>query len=703
MTFQIAQVDSFSHQLALAPKPVQNTIRKRVIPELRVAPDRAQPPKIKRLKGYKGLWRYRVNDTHRLVYRVHASKTGAEVVFLLLGHRKDVYERLGANADGTPGIRIVASGIDDLLEVEPTPQQIGEAIISLSHDEQPPASPDNPLPLRLTTQLLKEWEIPEEHHERLTAVSTEHQLLSARVPGWVAYRVMNGLWPPKIEETLQEPLRVVPEDLGSPTSADSDSDLAHLLLKLDEEQKSFVSRFQQPEPQGPWLLKGGPGSGKSVVALYCIKALIDEQSSRLPGQQRSLKILLTTYTNSLANAAEQLSRNLTGDLAEHQIDVRTVNSLASEFSTLRGKDALFVSDPQVREAGQRALQRCKQNHSAFPFENSDITYLLDEIEWVVAGQNCRSTEEYVDKADRQGRQRAFGRRQREAVWAFYEHLTSDLRDRNLQLWVDLERDALSNATPTYDYVFVDEAQDLKPVAVRFLTKLALDPANLFLTADSNQSIYGTGMSWSRLAETVKFSGRAFILKRNYRSTKEIWRAIAQISPDAEDSETSDVEPAYSGPPPILATYPDMETWAQRLNRFFFEAMREEKVGLGACAVLMPQNGQAQQVARLLSTDLNPKAFVSKEVDIEYPGVKVLTIHSAKGLEFPVVAIVANDKFLPGRPHRGHEPGEWEERHHRLLFVAASRAMRQLMILAPAKTPSRFLAGANDEHWQIERL
>ena len=167
------------------------------------------------------------------------------------------------------------------------------------------------------------------------------------------------------------------------------------------------------------------------------------------------------------------------------------------------------------------------------------------------------------------------------------------------------------------------------------------------------------MSWSRLAETVKFFRRAFILKRNYRSTKEIWRAIAQISPDAEDSETSDVEPAYSGPPPILATYPDMETWAQRLNRFFFEAMREEKVGLGACAVLMPQNGQAQQVARLLSTDLNPKAFVSKEVDIEYPGVKVLT-HSAKGLELRG-SDRREHKFLPGRPHRGHEPGEW---HHR---------------------------------------
>ena len=48
----------------------------------------------------------------------------------------------------------------------------------------------------------------------------------------------------------------------------------------------------------------------------------------------------------------------------------------------------------------------------------------------------------------------------------------------------------------YDYVFIDEAQDLTPVQLRLCSKLVKN-GNIFLTADSNQSIYGRSFSYSK--------------------------------------------------------------------------------------------------------------------------------------------------------------------------------------------------------------
>jgi addiction module RelE/StbE family toxin len=703
MSFQLAQVDSFSNQLALAPKPVRNAM-KRVIPELRSEPDKVKLPKIKRLTGYKGLWRYRVNNSYRLVYRVEKASKENTVTLLLLGDRKDVYERLGQAEDGTPGIRVIASGVEDLLEVEPTPQQFGDAILGMALEEAGDPDPEAPLPVPLTSELLTEWGVPGCHHGELIKASTEDQLLGAKVPGEVVERVMNGLWPPTIERTLQEPIRVVPDEVSLLAAAEPTEDLVHLLLKLDAEQKAFVSRFERPTPEGPWLLKGGPGSGKSVVALYCIKALLDQEAAKLPGQQKPLRILLTTYTNSLVNASRELSRRLDETDIDHKIDVRTVDKVATAVAGPSGVALKSGSDKVVRDAANEALQQCNREHKSFSFQKKDLRYLLDEFEWVIVGQDLESVEEYVDRADRTGRRRALGRVQRQHVWSLYEKFTAELEKQGLALWIDRQRDALKKAKPKYDYVFIDEAQDLKPVGVRFLLKLAQRPQNVFLTADSNQSIYGTGMSWARVAEDLQVHGRAQILRKNYRTTKEIWHAVSQLSPAAEDRETSAIEPVYSGPSPLLVMYNDLDEWSGRLNRFIFDALREERLGPDSAAVLVSRNNEAAAVVARISPKFRPKAFTSKTLDIAYPGLKVLTMHAAKGLEFPVVVIAAaNDDRLPGSPFFGTDPDDHLSRQHRLLFVGATRAMRQLMVLAQADNPSRFLSGATDDHWEIENL
>jgi superfamily I DNA/RNA helicase len=68
-------------------------------------------------------------------------------------------------------------------------------------------------------------------------------------------------------------------------------------------------------------------------------------------------------------------------------------------------------------------------------------------------------------------------------------------------------------------------------------------------------------------------------------------------------------------------------------------------------------------------------------------ISLLTLHAAKGLEFPVVFVVGcDDGLLPLRPWKGAEVDYAEER--RLLFVGMTRATTRLVLLTAAERPIR---------------
>src|SRR5262249_1283284 len=68
-------------------------------------------------------------------------------------------------------------------------------------------------------------------------------------------------------------------------------------------------------------------------------------------------------------------------------------------------------------------------------------------------------------------------------------------------------------------------------------------------------------------------------------------------------------------------------------------------------------------------------------------ISLLTLHAAKGLEFPVVFIVGcEDGLLPLRPWHGAEVDYAEER--RLLFVGMTRATTRLVLLTAAERSIR---------------
>jgi DNA helicase-2/ATP-dependent DNA helicase PcrA len=132
-----------------------------------------------------------------------------------------------------------------------------------------------------------------------------------------------------------------------------------------------------------------------------------------------------------------------------------------------------------------------------------------------------------------------------------------------------------------------------------------------------------------------------------------------------------------------------------------EAQRAEAMAAikGAADVLGP-------LAARCGTDLDrflDELALGAEVDTWDPRadrISLLTLHAAKGLEFPVVFIVGcDDGLLPLRSYRGADVDYAEER--RLLFVGMTRATTRLTLFTAAKralrgeltecSPSPFLA------------
>jgi hypothetical protein len=141
-----------------------------------------------------------------------------------------------------------------------------------------------------------------------------------------------------------------------------------------------------------------------------------------------------------------------------------------------------------------------------------------------------------------------------------------------------------------------------------------------------------------------------------------------------------------------------------LIRFLRQAARDLRLGIGSCAVLCPSNDTGKTLAaNLTKAGLEATFMEGKNLDLSQKGVKVLTLNSAKGLEFPIVALAG---FIGSRYDHfslavfDEEQEEDIARSRRVIFVGMTRAMRALLIAVPNGTSSPLLTGFDDRYWNV---
>lgn len=683
---------------------------------------------IKKLKGWANLWRYRLGN-YRLIY---AAAPESQVVQLLaIGPRAAVYRRFNYEESSALSESADAKIFSPELAASLEPQRAAGPTWPRPPVEPQPQRPAEPLPRPLDAELLATWRIPAEHRPALLACQTADDLLQADLPAELLSRVLDALWPPPVERLAGQPDQRLfqPEDL----ERYAEGGLHGFLLHLDEAQRRLVDWALT----GPTLIKGGPGSGKSTIALYRVRAIIEQV--RQEGQPLP-EILFTTYTNALTNVSESLLTQLVGDLLKDNdgagvetstrksrgkasaaklpksIRVTTVDATATWIVRQSGLTFELAGPAEQLEALRyaRTALRPRELGDLAKLQLSEALqklrddYLLEEFDWIIEGQNCAGLGEYL-QANRAGRAIPFDAELRTAVWQLYQGYRTYLGDQQRLTWGQLRQLALARVragefAPRWDYVIIDEAQDLPPTALALCLELCRTPAGLFLTADANQSLYNRGFRWQSVHEQLKVAGRTRILRHNYRNTREIAGAAAEFLPqdDSADSEALQQSFIHVGPPPVIYAADGAADQARWLAEQIQWAAQDLRLPISAAAVLAPSNSLGQPLAELLTAHGLPARFLSgKDVRLEERCVKVLTLHTAKGLEFPIVAIAHLEADRIPRELDTADAQDIEEHHkaqRRLLYVGCTRAMRYLFITHDRSLPSPFLQQLSEDCW-----
>jgi hypothetical protein len=240
----------------------------------------------------------------------------------------------------------------------------------------------------------------------------------------------------------------------------------------------------------------------------------------------------------------------------------------------------------------------------------------------------------------------------------------------------------------YGAVLIDEAHDFEAAWLRLIAQMVDPETNSILVLyDDAQNLYGaTKRRKFSFAEVgILARGRTTVLRLNYRNTAEVLGVAYEfarevLSPEeAEEDGIPVLSPESAGRHgelPKLVTLPSLEA---EVEHFVATARKLHAGGMawGDMAVLYRNRFIAERFSVRLKMAGIPCDWAGegkwKKFRPDRKSVKLLTMHSSKGLEFPLVVIPG----LGYMPHAKEDPAA----EARLLYVAMTRAIERLILTA----------------------
>ncbi|WP_182908106.1 UvrD-helicase domain-containing protein [Microbispora sp. H13382] len=684
--------------------------------------------RFKQLKGHPRLYSARVNLDYRALL-LHAG--GGDYILVAVKPRQEVYDNLDKFAYQ---VNPVTGGIEflDLLTIggkvatEPAPTPVA----------MPPAEENPPEPLfaKISAETLLGLGVAEPLLPLIAKITTEDELLGlttyapqltgevllALYDGKTVDEVMDQITAPvAVEETvdtddyqaaLARPATVVTTEDTALQEVLEDGDFGRWKVFLHPTQQKIVDRVYS----GPARVTGGPGTGKTIVALHRVKHLVERLG---PGEGKD--VLLTTFNKNLAADLRRRLLDLAGQEVVKRVEIVNIDKLASDLvaPTQTGTGRQWIDDTKAVIQWQELLDELGE-------QKWDPEFLHAEWSQVILGQGVATRAEYF-RARRAGRGRAISRQDRAEIWKLVERYVMRLDDKKLWTYRQVAERAAglaierAKAIATYQanqvssaklqhesgiwykhpyrHIVVDEAQDLGAAHWRMLRAMVPEgPDDLFIAGDTHQRIYANQVSLGSLGINIR--GRSSKLTLSYRTTHEILGTACRLLGEEEwddlDDGTDDLTGYRSvlrGPDPVLTPY---ATWGAELDGIV-EQVREW--GEGSIAVCVPERWMVAEVENRLGKAGIMAASIGPDGPklVEAP-VHVGTMHRFKGLEYqrmilagvaegllPAQRVLAFEKDDPLRCRRELQ------RARSLLFVAATRA-RDSVVISWHGTKSRFL-------------
>lgn len=340
---------------------------------------------------------------------------------------------------------------------------------------------------------------------------------------------------------------------------------------------------------GPARVTGGPGTGKTVVALHRARHLAESSP-------KDRSVLVTTFTKTLAGSLEDALRLLIDDeTLLRRIDVRHIDQIAYRITAARHGRLPVLSDAEQRDRWSQLIIR-------FGLNRTEV-FLSQEWRHVLLAQGIATEQEYLAAA-RSGRGRPLSTQARAEIWPALAGFEAQLRSERLwtheMICVEATRLLERAGAKRYRHIIVDEAQDLSPWQWRMLR--AAVPAgadDLFLVGDTHQRIYDHRVSLKQVG--IDIAGRCDRLKINYRTTAEIlgW-SLGLLRGERIDDMNEDLESLAGcrsdvhGAPPVLhgasTRSAEMEHLVQVIRSWLGEGVQRVRSGSGpgpACSSMKP--------------------------------------------------------------------------------------------------------------------
>ncbi len=502
---------------------------------------------------------------------------------------------------------------------------------------------------------------------------------------------------PDLETVLFDPSRLLFRTTLDRLKGYCEGKIKRLMLNLQRpEQQRYVDIERTPLI----LLKGAAGSGKTTVGIY--------RAIRLASQGR--RVLVLTYNSTLSSVTKSLIEELIGPLPAN-LQVRTLHSLMIEYLRKHSSAPNLPekSDKAVGLLLREALSEVRKKMMS-PVLRRDERFFEEEIGRVIKGLGISGVNEYKE-VERYGRKTALGALQREAVWKVYEEYQRRLAQAKRHDWSDVSLLMLQVLqtkpfdTP-YDDIIVDEAQDLTPVDLRVIQQLVIPSTNstttagsIMILADAAQTLYSRGFSWKQAG--IQARGHTAILRKNYRNTRQIAEAAAHLLEQNTLMRASNeyVDPEWTqrqGPSPFVMKAASSFEQMVLVRERILDLVGDQVFRLSDFAVLCPTKQLCRQCQHELdSAGLRTVLHTDSDFDLLEERIKIMTIHSAKGLEFPVVFLLGVVHGMLPRTQvfqnvDAEEAQLHVEQERMLCYVGMTRAAEALYILTVKDSESRFV-------------
>jgi len=436
---------------------------------------------------------------------------------------------------------------------------------------------------------------------------------------------------PNHESTGANPVYRVPSEAIA--RAFVAGEIADLEFNLPASSWSIVRSARK----APIFVKGGPGSGKTLVALYRALHVIEEPALALVGPPR---VLYITYTRQLRDDARNKVERLRGSIPA-SLEIETFDAIGErlvpgartkyDFSTLERAARAALGDAAV-----------------------DPAFFLEEVAECIERRNVRSLDDYA-RLVRRGRGGRLLPRERTTIWSAYERYVGELarsraRDVGTMRMQAADRAAALADADRYDFVIVDEVQDLPWSVLALAAVLARGVGrskHLMLVGDTGQSIYQSGFRWSEVGLRIG-GGNVFTLGTSERNTREILSfaraTIEGVVTDDAQSETAD----KSGEPPRLVH--GFENVEQRREWLADDVDARIRGGVAAQRIAIVAHGKNELKALAETRSADAKGYIDL---VRFSGltwrVRQFNVHEAKtNLSAIIAAVEAGEEITIAR-------------------------------------------------------